>query len=180
MRFSENLGVRYVDSYAAYKEYMFEFVPEFQRRNKIRKECLAQGMEEEEIYSRIAQEENYYFFISDLTAFVNALHDPAVAQDNLWGGMANLFEKGFMHGFWFFACFDQDRRVDLIGKDVYESYVRSCRGIHMGGNVAAQRLFEFNGMPYSEQSNVEKAGIGAVPPADNEAWHKVLVPLAKG
>lgn len=180
MRFSENIGARYVDSYAAYKEYMFEFVPEFQRRNKIRKECLTQGMEEDEIYSCMAQEENYYFFISDLASFVTALHDPSVAQDNLWGGMANLFEKGFMHGFWFFACFDQDRRVELIGKEVYESFVRSCRGIHMGGNVAAQRLFEFNGMPYSEQAAVEKAGIGAVPPSDNERWHKVLVPLAKG
>ncbi len=179
-KFAKDIDARYIDSYESYREFMYEYIPEFQRRNKIRKECIAQGMEEEEIYARISQEENYYFFISDLGAFATELHAAEHMQDNLWGGQANLFEKGFMHGFWFVACFDQDRRNEMIGKEVYESYVRSCKGIHLGGNVAAQRLFEYNGMPYSEQSAVEKAGVGAVPPSDNEPWHKVLIPFAKG
>ena len=137
-------------------------------------------MEEQEIYGRMQQETPYFIFIADLTAFALALHSVQGMQDNLCGAMANLFEKGFLHNIYFFACMNQDQRMDVMGKDVYEKFVRSKAGIHLGGNVSAQRLFEFNGMPFSEQAAVEKPGVGAIPPTDNEPYHKIMIPLVKG
>ena len=101
-------------------------------------------------------------------------------KDNLWGGMSNLFEKGFLHNIYFVACLNQDQRMDLMGKAVFEQFIRARKGIHLGGGVTAQRIFDFNGMPFSEQSAVEKPGVGAVPPCDNEPYHRIVIPFVKG
>lgn len=177
---AKGAGAEYIDSYEGYMEFMSRFVPAFQKRNRIKKECLAQGMEEEEVYTRQREEESYFIFIADLTAFTMMAHGSQGVKDNLCGGMANLFEKGFLHNIYFFACFNQDQRNDIAGKDVFEKFIRAKAGIHLGGNVSSQRLFEFNGMPFGEQTSAGKPGIGAVPPTDNESYIKVVIPLAKG
>lgn len=179
-RFSDSLHARYIDSYQDYMTFMADFILVFKERNQIKKQCLAQGMEEGEIYERMSREKPYFIFLADLVTFTLEAHGPKGAQDNLCGAMTNLFDKGFLHNIYFFACMNQDKRMDVIGKEVYETFVRARAGIHLGGNVAAQRLFEFGGMPYTEQSAVEKPGIGAVPPGDSGTYHKVIIPLVKG
>ena len=180
LKLSKDVGAEHIGSYEEYKKFLQGFVPIFQERNRLKKQCLGSGMEEQEIYGRMQQETPYFIFIADLTAFALALHSVQGVQDNLCGAMANLFEKGFLHNIYFFACMNQDQRMDVMGKDVYEKFVRSKAGIHLGGNVSAQRLFEFNGMPFSEQAAVEKPGVGAIPPTDNEPYHKIMIPLVKG
>lgn len=179
-RFSDSVHARYIDSYQEYMAFMADFVPLFKERNRIKKQCIAQGMEEGEIYERMSLEKPYFIFLGDLVAFTLEAHGTKGVQDNLCGAMANLFEKGFLHNIYFFACMNQDKRMDVLGKEVYESFVRTRAGIHLGGNVAAQRLFEFTGMPYAEQSAAEKPGVGAVPPGDGDIYHKVIIPLVKG
>lgn len=179
-RTAKETGAEYINTYESFMEFMSGFVPEFQERNRLKKECLRQGLEETDIYARLHQEKTYFIFIADLAAFAMTLHGPQGTKDNVCGGMANLFEKGFLHNIYFFACLNQDQRMDVMGKDVYEKFIRHKTGIHLGGNVMAQRIFEFNGMPFTEQSVVEKPGIGAVPPTDNEPYHKIVIPLVKG
>lgn len=177
---AEGLEAEYIHTYDGYKEFMGRFVPVFQERNRIKKECQRQGMEEQEIYTRLASETPYFIFIADLAAFTMAAHGEQGMKDNLWGAMANLFEKGFLHNIYFMACLNQDQRMELMGKAVFEQFIRSKKGIHLGGNVTAQRIFDFNGMPFSEQSAAEKPGIGAIPPGDNEPYRRIVIPFVKG
>ena len=156
------------------------FVPVFQERNRLKKDCLKAEMEKEEIYARLSQEKPWFIFIADLPAYTAQMHGVQGLKDNACGAMANLFDKGYLHNIFFFACMNQDQKAEVMGKDVYEKFVREKAGIHLGGNVMAQRLFDFTGMPFSEQSAVEKPGIGAVPPGDDEPYHKIVVPLVKG
>ncbi|MDO5415639.1 MAG: type VII secretion protein EssC [Lachnospiraceae bacterium] len=179
-RFAGGLEARYVNTYADYAAFIKEFVPVFQERNRIKKQCLSMGLEEPDIYSRLHEEKPYFIFIADLAAFTAAMHGPEGTRDNMFGAMSNLFEKGFLHNIFFFACLNQDQRMDVMGKDVFEKFIRAKAGIHLGGNVTAQRIFDFNGMPFAEQSAVEKPGVGAVPPTDNEPYHKIMIPLVKG
>lgn len=180
VKMAGDCGAEYIGSYESYMEFMKRFVPIFQARNRIKKQCLSSGMEEGDIYRRLQQEKPYFIFIADLVSFTAAAHGTQGMRDNLCGAMANLFEKGFLHNIYYFACLNQDQRMDVMGKDVYEKFIRSKAGIHLGGNVNAQRIFDFNGMPFAEQSAVEKPGIGAVPPTDNEPYHKIKIPLVKG
>ena len=53
-------------------------------------------------------------------------------------------------------------------------------GIHLGGNVAAQKLLEFNGMSYLEQTKATKPGIGLLPSDDYGSEPcSVVIPLAR-
>lgn len=177
---AEELHAKYINTYDEYMSFLRDFIPVFQERNRKKKECLKQGMEEYEIYQEISEEQAYFIFIADLAVFTELMHGEQGRKDNLCGAMGNLFEKGFLHNIYFFACMNQDDRVNLMGKEVYDKFVRGNAGIHFGGNVAAQRIFDFVGMPFSEQSVADKPGIGTVPPMDNEPYRKVMIPLVKG
>ena len=69
--------------------------------------------------------------------------------------------------------------MEVAGEDAYEAFIRSKMGVHFGGNVAAQRIFEFGNMPFSEQAAVDKAGIGTIPPTESAPYCKIVVPLLK-
>lgn len=179
-KFSQELGVDYVDSFEAYRDFMDRLlIPAFLERNRIKKECVGQGMEDEEIYDRMAIEMRYCIFIADLKAFVDMLYGEKGVRENMCGAMTNLFDKGFLHNIFFFACMNQDQRMEVAGKDAYEAFIRSKMGVHFGGNVAAQRIFEFGNMPFSEQAAVDKAGIGTIPPTESAPYCKIVVPLLK-
>ncbi len=173
-------GAEYINTYEEYMDFIKWFIPEFQKRNNIKKEALKAGLEEPEIYSRLHQEPEYYILIADLAAYTQMLHSPQGIKDNVCGAMANLFDKGFLHNIYFFACLNQDQRMELMSKEVYEKFVRYKMGLHLGGNITAQRLLDFNGMSFTEQSAVEKPGVAAVPPTDNEPYHRIILPLVKG
>lgn len=85
-----------------------------------------------------------------------------------------------MHNIYFAAGVDQERHGDASSSAVYDEFVKKKTGIHLGGNVAAQQLYDFAGMSYSEQNRAEKAGTGLVPPSDGEPYMRVVLPLAKG
>ena len=170
----------YIDTYEKYMEFMKKLVPVFQERNRIKKECLAQEMEEEEIYLRMQQETPWFIYITDLSEYTMQMHSEQGVKDNINGAMSNLFEKGYLHNIFFFACMQEDKRIDVLGKSVYEKFVSGKQGIHMGGNVASQKFFDFTGMSYSEQTATEKKGIGIAPPTESEPYHKVVIPMAKG
>ena len=177
---AEDVQAEYIDSYEGYMDFMSRFVPVFQSRNRLKKSLISQGLEEEAVYMQMSREKPYYIFIADLVEYTKLMHSEQGVKDNLSGAMANLFEKGFLHNIYFFACMNQDQRADVMGKDVFEKFISGKAGIHLGGNVAAQRILEFTGMPFGEQTRSEKPGIGLVASTDGQAYHKIVIPLVKG
>lgn len=155
-------------------------MPVFQSRNRLKKSLISQGLEEDAVYTQMSKEKPYYIFIADLVEYTKLMHSEQGVKDNLCGAMANLFDKGFLHNIYFFACMNQDQRADVMGKDVFEKFISGKAGIHLGGNVAAQRILEFTGMPFGEQTRSEKPGIGLVASTDGQAYHKIVIPLVKG
>ena len=68
----------------------------------------------------------------------------------------------------------------VTGMRAYDLFTRYKQGLHFGGNVAAQRIFNFDYIPYMEQSRTEKPGIAMLPASEEETVRKVAVPLSKG
>lgn len=78
------------------------------------------------------------------------------------------------------SAYNQDQYTEVIGKPLYENLVRAKTGIHLGGNVSAQRVFEFSYIPYMQQSKVQKAGMGMIPSTnEEEKTQKVVIPMVK-
>ena len=179
-RYSNSISAEYVNNFEQFKNFMIdEFIPLFQSRNAIKKECIMSGMETSEVYERMSQEQEFIILIPNMDAFIGMMYSAESQQNNLNGGFANLVDKGALHNIFMFATMTTDARNSVLGKDIYEKFVRSRVGIHMGGNVAQQRLFDFSGMSMGEQTAIEKPGTGAVPPTGNENYCKVVTPLVK-
>ena len=177
---AEDAQALYIDSYEGYMGFMSRFVPVFQSRNRLKKSLISQGLEEDAVYIQMSKEKQYYIFIADLVEYTKLMHSEQGVKDNLCGAMSNLFEKGFLHNIYFFACMNQDQRADVMGKEVFEKFISGKAGIHMGGNVAAQRILEFTGMPFGEQTRSEKPGIGLIASTDGHKYHRIVIPLVKG
>lgn len=46
--------------------------------------------------------------------------------------------------------YDQDDASEIEGNKIYEGFKRYKTGVHFGGNVSGQRIFNFDNIPYSE------------------------------
>ena len=99
---------------------------------------------------------------------------------HLDGALANLLGAGFLYNIYFVAGLDQSARGRVSGTQVYEEFVKDKNGIHLGGSVSSQSLFEFSGMSFSEQGKPEKPGVGLVPPRDGEGCRRIILPQVRG
>ncbi|MBR1496156.1 MAG: hypothetical protein IJ617_00835, partial [Oscillospiraceae bacterium] len=57
-----------------------------------------------------------------------------------------------------------------------ELFTSAGRGVHFGGNVAAQRSLDFEYIRFNERAKTLKAGIGMLPQLEGESAQRVVVP----
>ena len=128
----------------------------------------------------MSQEQPWFVFVRDLTSLLRMMRAPGDWGQYIEDVLVNLISRGFMNNIYFVVGFDQDDRPEVSGLPVYEEFVRSCTGVHLGGNVAGQQLFDYNDMAYRDQSTPEKPGVGLVPPHNGEPSYRIILPQAKG
>lgn len=157
--------------------FLLELKPDFVERNKVKKENERSGMSDEEIYADISNKfDGRYIIIANLTDFVVRLNS---AETGCKPFVENLLEKGALHNVFWFACYNYDDVGKVGGNQIYELFIRNKLGVHFGGNVASQRIFNFDYILYSEQTKTQKPGIGMLPSSENEKAKKIVIPLVK-
>lgn len=58
--------------------------------------------------------------------------------------------------------------------------ISARQGIHLGGNIASQRVFSYGNIPYSEQNKTTKPGLGIATASDGDsASCEVVIPYAR-
>ncbi|MBO5030825.1 MAG: type VII secretion protein EssC [Lachnospiraceae bacterium] len=176
---SEREGVAYVATKADLFAFFQNLIPEFVARNKRKKGDIQENLSDEEIYADMKSFPAKYFFIPDLGSFIQNVRNPENSQDAK-PFIENLLDKGSMHNVYWFAVLQPDDMTGLAGTRIYDLFVRYKTGMHFGGNVSSQRIFNFDYIPYNEQTKAVKAGIGLVPYHEDETVHKVVIPLVKG
>ena len=138
-------------------------------------------MGDAEIFRNMEAFPPIFVFISDLAEFIQAVYSPGENVGNLSSFFENIFEKGFLHNIYFFACFNQDDVSMLSGRKAYHLFVSYKTGVHLGGNLSAQRLFNFQNVHYSQLSKTAKKGEGLTPSAGDESIaEKIILPLFGG
>lgn len=171
-------GIDVIDTDQKLYDYMLALKPDFVSRNKVKKENERNGMSDEDIYMSMREFEATYIIIADLADFVSHVTKPE-GTEVMKPFVENLLDKGALHNVFWFAGYNYDDVSMIAGNRLYELFIRYKTGIHFGGNVASQRIFNFDYIPYMEQSKTQKAGIGLLPANEDEAVHKIIVPLVK-
>lgn len=174
--YEEMPSVQYVDSDEKIFNYFNELLPEFVRRNKIKNAMVNEDKEEEEIFKRLSEETPIFIFISDFAWFLNTVYE---SEFEMSGFLENIIEKGRLHNIYFFANIKMEDASDASFRDLYELFVAHKAGIHFGGNVGENRIFNYDSVPYQEQSEVLKPGIGYTAGVMPQDVKKIVIPLAR-
>lgn len=169
-----------VKAYAGEEEEIFryfgELLPEFVRRNKIKNELVAQDAEESEIFERLSKETPIFIFISEFAWFVDMVYR---SEFDMRGFLENIVEKGRLHNIYFIAGMKLEDGLDISHQELYQLFVGYKTGIHFGGNVAENRIFNYDSIPYQLQGEILKPGIGYTAGIMSTDVAQVVVPLAR-
>ena len=177
--FLDGLRVRYITNDKELFAYLSELKPDFVRRNQYKRECVTNGDTDEELYGHMQQFRKLFILIGSLTDFVTHAHQPDEGVGDMSGFLSNLLERGASHNVYWFACLNQDDVSRVLGQSVYDFFVKAKDGVHFGGNVAAQRVFDFEYLKFNERGTVLKPGIGLLPMGEGDTTERVVIPLCR-
>jgi len=179
-KLSDDLSLKYISDSKELFLYFKELLPEFSRRNKKKRELLEQGYEESEVFEYMKKEEPIFIFLADLGDFLRMVYKPEEGVGNMSGFVENILEKGSLHYIYFFGCLKAEDQSLLSAYRAYSLYVSYKKGIHLGGNLAQQKLFSFQNVSFTLQTKGMKKGMGYVPDDEEESIGvEVVIPLAK-
>lgn len=155
--------------------------PVFIERNQYKKTLLEQGLTDEEVYSRMQRFEPVFILIADFGDFLNSVYHPSDSIQNMSGFFENIFEKGYLHNVYFFTCINTDNTSSVLGLKAYTLFTSYKTGVHLGGNLSAQRIFNFSNIHFSLMSKQMKKGEGLVPNReDDTVAEKIIIPYSGG
>ena len=156
-------------------------IPKFKERNAKKQELLADGFDEADIYAKMQGFQPIFLFIDNLDDFMKTVYMPPEGVGSMAGFIENIMEKGYLHNIYFVAGHDYSSAAHSTGRKAFNHFISYKTGIHLGGNVASQRIFDFSALPYSAQSKVTRPGSGLIPPNEYlPAPQRVIIPLLKG
>ena len=174
-------GSAYIHSDSEILEYFRGITDEFIKRNKYKKTLEENGLSDSSVFDKMQGFEPIFIFIADLNSFINSVYHPEGNIGNMSGFFENIFEKGFLHNIFFFACFNPDNASEITGIKSYHTFVSYKTGVHLGGNLSAQRLFNFRNIHFAQMSKASKKGEGLVPSEEDETLaERIIIPLAGG
>ena len=175
------VGAEYITDDASLFAFWKKLTPVFVARNKKKQALLAQGLVEQEIYERMAaEEEPIYLFIADLAVYLQSVYTPQPGVGEMKGFMETIFSKGALHNIYIFAAYQPENMAALNNYAAYRSFAAAKRGMLLGGNVGGQRLFTFRNVPYAELNRTAKRGVAMVPDEEDDTTARYIVlPLAE-
>ena len=174
-RTAETVGAEYVTDDRGIFDFFANIKDEFVRRNRLKRKLIDDGADDAEIYKRMREEIPVYIFISDLSSFVKSVYEPSDGVGEMKGFVENVTERGSLHNIYMFAEVLSDSASQSDVNKVYRSFVGYKTGVHLGGNIGAQRIFNFRNIPYSDNSKPMKRGMGLVPSADDDTVSETIV-----
>ena len=171
---------RYVSDGKEMYTYFSELLPEFARRNKIKRSLIESGMDEMDVAAKMMEEKPIFIFIADMNDFMTMVYKKEAGIGDVSGFLENIMEKGSMHNIFFFACLRVEDDMGLRGYRAYNHYCSYKKGVHLGGNLQGQKIFNFQNIPFNQSSKTLKKGFGHMSSDEEEGIGiDVVIPLAK-
>lgn len=179
-KISETYGADYVSDSRGLFKYFEKLMPEFIRRNKKKRELLENGLDEADIFEQMKEERPIFIFAADIGEFFKMVYKPEAGVGNMSGFLENILERGSLHHIYFMGCLKVEDESLLMSYKGYNLFVSYKKGIHLGGNLAGQKIFNFQNIAYAQQTKTMKKGMGYVPKDEEDSiGMEVVVPVAK-
>lgn len=178
--FSEKIDAKYVRSTEEIFMFCKELTPIFQSRNKIKKELLASGAEDEEIFERMSKERPIFVFVSDFSDFITKIYEYNETHGTMNKFFENILEKGSLHNIYFIFDSNMEASSALLGKKVYNIVTGYRTGMQLGGNFdnPLQKAFDVSNLPFAERNRAYKTGEGRSFVGGESV--NVVIPSSKG
>lgn len=177
---SAQLGAHRITTDEMMQQFMTDFIPIIQERNQVKQQLLREGLEENDIFLRMQSYKKIFVFCGNLVSFIDRAYHPSDDITGYYPALENIIEKGYLHNVYWFFAFNQDGISEVNGTRIYGNVIKNLRGIHLGGNVQAQRMFSFDYIPYTDQSRGLKAGVGLIPSENDEPnTQKIVLPIVR-
>lgn len=174
--YADNERINYIDTVEEMFNYFSSIIPELKRRNQLKQEYLAKELEESEIYEKLSEEKPIFIFIADMVWFINQVYKSDYKMD---GFLENTLEKGRLINVYFFGVAGTEQCGEIDYQKAFKLFVKDKNGIHFGGNIGSNRIFNYSFVPYKEQSKLYKAGMGVTATSVGEHCETVVVPIAR-
>lgn len=177
-RFCEKNGMEYISDAAEIFDFCKDLTPVFKSRNAVKKEMVESGAEDEEIFERMRKEKPIFIFVADFADFLNKIYTFREGFGTMNGFFENILEKGSLHNIYFIFDSNTDNIPQMFGKKVYNLVTGYRTGIHLGGALNSQKVFDLTGIPYQEQNRIYKPGEGMAFGDDKNTG--IIIPSVKG
>ena len=172
-------NARHVTDDKALFAYFESLVPEFKRRNNLKVQLLKEGLDEEGVALRMAEERPIFIFVDNLADLINMVYRPSQGISPMSGFFENIIEKGKLHNIYFIAGLKVEDESLLMGYKGYTLFVADKSGIHLGGNLPGQKIFNFQNVPFAEASKSMKKGFGHISTAEDDEGEAIVIPAYK-
>ena len=158
---AEQTGAHYVADPTALAEMLRGLIGVTNERGAERKRLRAEGLDDEEIYQSIAKKYPPLFvFIADMKVFMDSIYKKQEGVGALASWFENIFEKGQLLNVFFFGAAGLSTTAGMTDKAAWLSFIKSRRGVLLGGELNRQNIFQYQNVRYAEQGRRFKPGMG--------------------
>lgn len=177
--FAAKKEVSYIGQDKELFAFLSELLPLFKERNSYKRELYQAETEDEEMFDKMQKYSAKVICIANLPDFIRHVEKPEEGVGGMRAFIENLFDRGAGHHVFWFAVLPFEETASISGNRLFQLFTRSRMGIHFGGEVSAQRILNFDQIPYMQQGKVQKPGLGMLP--DNEEGVcEIVTPRMKG
>lgn len=178
---AEQYQAEYLDTDRKMFEAFVSWQPFIVEHNNMRKNMEGKGDSDSKIYNKVTEQGQICVFISDMPEFIQRIMERRDSNvDDMYGFLANITEKAAGLGIYFISAYKPEDLVKVKGNAIYNNLVKKKAGIHLGGNVAAQTILDFEYIPFKERGKNMKAGVAMLPMVDGELKSsKVVIPMVE-
>jgi len=150
--FAKERSIEYIANSDQLYDWLAQIIPEFKRRYKKIEEVGGRKFS----VNAMADEKQKIVLIHDFGAFLNTIYSDT---RNMYSFLENMVKLGNNHKVALFACITREDSTSHGSRPVYLGFTSWKDGIHLGGQVDNQRIFDFD-LPPSERMKKQPVGQG--------------------
>ena len=175
-------GIETVSSVTEIFGFWKKIMPTFIERNGQRRQLAEKGLSDPEIFAEMSKTEPYFIFITDMSKFLDCVYDHDKSEvGDMSSALENIFDKGFLENIYIIGSVNTEDVPRLLTKKLYTEFIKDRYGILLGGNIAAQRIFSFTNISYSEQGRSMKPGNGYISNIEDVSEAvRIVLPRSRG
>ncbi len=183
-RTAQMVNAEYVNSTAGLMKFWGELNLTINQRHTLFKVLTAKGAEREEIFQAMCRYPQIFVLIADLQDFVNTVYGmpkPHNGGQTFAERVEPVIARGALHHVFFFGVAQLQDQSALAGQKLYRSFIADKKGVHLGGELTAQKFLSVRNLTYAEQTRSLKPGIGYVNDRDDGTGvEKIVIPVNRG